>query len=215
MDPLATIQKEWPVISQAPWSVGTIAILCLGAGWVVAWFLIRERGANLESRLKLRDEEIADYKNKLSGATPDEAKARLDALESAVLALSPRRLSEQQNAAIKSALGATRGVIELQLEMSVADVRRYGADFERVFREAGWQVLTSQLLGLGAGQPPSGLALKVGSIQSLTPLEQAVLTALRGASVRFHIQDGYTPTSSALSGGPTPNVVLLISAKID
>lgn len=66
MDFVATIQREWPVISQAPWSIGAIAIACLGIGWVVGRFLGSERIRNLLSRVERRDDEIAELKRKLA-----------------------------------------------------------------------------------------------------------------------------------------------------
>lgn len=63
---MATIQREWPVISQAPWSIGAIAIACLGIGWVAGRFLGGERIRNLLSRVERRDDEIADLKRKLA-----------------------------------------------------------------------------------------------------------------------------------------------------
>jgi hypothetical protein len=79
MDFLATIQREWPVISQAPWSIGTIAIACLGIGWVVGRFLGSERIRNLLSRLERRDDEIAELKRKLAELpnSPDRKALRL------------------------------------------------------------------------------------------------------------------------------------------
>jgi hypothetical protein len=43
MDFVSTIQREWPVISQAPWSIGAIGIAFLGMGGVVGYFLGNER----------------------------------------------------------------------------------------------------------------------------------------------------------------------------
>ena len=66
MEFVATIQRERPVISQAPWSMGTIAISCLGIGWVAGRFLGGERIRNLLSRVERRDDEIAELKRKLA-----------------------------------------------------------------------------------------------------------------------------------------------------
>ena len=79
MDFVATIQREWPVISQAPFSIGTIAIACLGIGWVVSRFLGSERIRNLLSRVERRDDEIAELKRKLAELpnSPDRKTLRL------------------------------------------------------------------------------------------------------------------------------------------
>jgi hypothetical protein len=79
MDFVATIQREWPVISQAPFSIGTIAIACLGIGWVVGRFLGSERIRYLLSRVERRDDEIAELKRKLAELpnSPDRKTLRL------------------------------------------------------------------------------------------------------------------------------------------
>jgi uncharacterized caspase-like protein len=58
---------------------------------------------------KLQADQIVDYKTKLSGASPDEAKARLDALETIVADLSPRLLSEEQSRKLISILSTDPG----------------------------------------------------------------------------------------------------------
>jgi hypothetical protein len=79
MDFMATVQREWPVISQAPWSIAAIAIACLGIGWVVGRFLGSERIRNLLSRVERRDDEIAELKRKLAELpnSPDRKSLRL------------------------------------------------------------------------------------------------------------------------------------------
>jgi hypothetical protein len=79
MDFVATIQREWPVISQAPWSIGTIAIACLGLGGTGGYFLGSERIRNLLSRLERRNDEISELKRKLAElpSSPDRRALRL------------------------------------------------------------------------------------------------------------------------------------------
>lgn len=71
MEFVATIQREWPVISQAPFSIGAIAIACLAIGC--------ERTRNLQSRIERRDDEIAGLKRKLAELpnSPDRKTLRL------------------------------------------------------------------------------------------------------------------------------------------
>ncbi|PDQ19482.1 hypothetical protein CN311_19215 [Mesorhizobium sanjuanii] len=66
--------KEWPVISGAPASFG-IAVAIVGTS---IWLALRwQYGA----RLTHRDDEIAAYRRKLDGASPDEAAQKIAALE--------------------------------------------------------------------------------------------------------------------------------------
>jgi hypothetical protein len=80
MDFVATIQREWPVISQAPWSIGAIGIAFLGMGGVVGYFLGNERIRNLLSRVEHRNDEISELKRKLAellSNSPDRKTLRL------------------------------------------------------------------------------------------------------------------------------------------
>jgi hypothetical protein len=79
MEFMAIIQREWPVIRQAPWSIAAIAIAFLVAGWVVGRFLGSERIRNLLSRIERRDDEIAELKRKLAELpnSPDRKTLRL------------------------------------------------------------------------------------------------------------------------------------------
>jgi hypothetical protein len=79
MDFLAIIQREWPVIRDAPWSIGAIAFACLVIGWGFGRFLGGERIRNLLSRIERRDDEIAYLKRKLAELpnSPDRKTLRL------------------------------------------------------------------------------------------------------------------------------------------
>jgi len=68
------ILGEWQVIAKAPMSF-MAAVLAAGAiVWVaMSWGYGRE--------MSLLSQQVADYKDKLSGSSPDQAKAKIDALE--------------------------------------------------------------------------------------------------------------------------------------
>lgn len=81
------LAKEWVVIHEAPISVVAISVLCVA----VAWAALRwQYGA----RLALRDDEIAAYRRKLDGASPDEAARKIAALEKRLDSLTPVPIEE-------------------------------------------------------------------------------------------------------------------------
>jgi hypothetical protein len=81
------LAKEWPVISGAPISFA-IAVVVLG---MLIWLALRwQYGA----RLSHRDDEIAAYRRKLDGASPDEAAQKIDALERRLDSLTPVPIEE-------------------------------------------------------------------------------------------------------------------------
>jgi len=53
--------------------------------WVVINYLYANKFGSLEERLKLKQEQLDSYKEKLKVDSPEEAKARLDSLEARLL----------------------------------------------------------------------------------------------------------------------------------
>ena len=81
-DFIDTIRKEWTVISGAPWSLAAI-ILVVGA--VIVGFSEWIHSAEISGKdatIEAQKAQINSYKDKLSGATPDEAKAKMADLKS-------------------------------------------------------------------------------------------------------------------------------------
>ncbi|UYW32538.1 hypothetical protein [Methylorubrum extorquens] len=84
MDPsqittLLTAQLE--AIRQAPIPfVAAIAATAVGE-WVAINYLYKNRIESLEAQKQLKADEAGDYKRKLAGATPDEAKEKIEAMQ--------------------------------------------------------------------------------------------------------------------------------------
>lgn len=176
---------------------------------------------SLNDRLKLKDDQIADYKEKLNGATPDEAKKRIEALEIQLKALSPRRLSEKDKRIIIDAVKGTRGIISITQDMAAPDAKGMSADLAYAFQSAGWGVELPMVMG-PSNVPPSGLGLRVRDPNNLRPLEQSVRSALQAAGVSFDIQAGLraSPKRPSLPVGfptipekPDPDAEILITTK--
>jgi hypothetical protein len=83
------LAKEWPVISGAPISFA-IAVFVLGT---LIWLALRWQ---YSARLAHRDDEIAAYRRKLDGASPDEAAQKIAALEKRLDAATPVPIEELQ-----------------------------------------------------------------------------------------------------------------------
>jgi hypothetical protein len=63
----------WPMIRANLPTFFVILVLMIGTVWVVL--------ASKNGQLELQDRQLADYRDKLKGATPEEAKAKIDAPE--------------------------------------------------------------------------------------------------------------------------------------
>jgi hypothetical protein len=199
------------VVLQAPLTFAVAAILVAGIVWAALDWKYSAQISDLQSRLSLRDDQINDYKNKLSGATPDEAKNRLDALELQVKALSPRRLTETQKDKIVQSLRGVSGNISIAQDMGAPDAKVYTGDLALAFQAAGWAVTLPAVLGVG-NPPRTGVGLRVANPAALRPAELATKTALEAAGIAFDIQQETIPPWPISS---QPDVGLLITTKLN
>jgi hypothetical protein len=140
-----------------------------------------------EARNKLKDDEIVEYKDKLNGATPEEAKKRLDALELQVKALSPRWLTNEQKTRIAHTITDQKAAISIARDTAVADAAGYTHDLAEAFQEGGWHVRLPMITGIGFS-PPTGIGLLVADPKTLSPQEEAAKRALEAAKIEFDIQ---------------------------
>jgi len=210
---------EGRAILQAPATFAIAVVLIAGVMWGIFSWGYSSRIEDFQSRLALRDDQISDYKTKLNGATPDEAKRRLDALELQVKALSPRRLTEEQKGEIIQSLRGVSGVIEIAQDMGAPDAKAYTGDLALAFQAAGWSVGLTAVLGQG-NPPPTGVGLRVANPVAMQPIELAAKNALSAAGIAFDVQQQNRPPRPILPSGvsvmpPQPDVGLLITTKLN
>ena len=84
------ITNEWPVIAEAPWSFATAVLIVATLLWIAMQHLYRHQIGDLQERVRLRDDQIADYQAKLGDAPADEIKQKIEALESKIASMRPR-----------------------------------------------------------------------------------------------------------------------------
>lgn len=70
----------WPMIRSNLPTFFVILALIITTVWVVVNFSYSGVLASKNAQIELQDRQIADYKQKSGGATPDQAKAKIDAL---------------------------------------------------------------------------------------------------------------------------------------
>lgn len=188
------IQQQWNAVKSAP--VLYIGAICVVAG--IIWLLLSHMKANriesLEERIRLRDDEIADYKRQLDGASPDEAKARIDALEERLnrhaAVTSPRIVTQAQGEAAIGFLRRCSGSeIMLTRDGTVADAAQLSGALQTIFAAAGWKTGWSMSVGLTL-PVGKGLWLRVRDPQRLSPAQSVVKDALQAAGLDFEIQGG-------------------------
>lgn len=175
------------------------------AAFIASWLVMRAfirgqfetRLSNIQSTLDLRNAQLQDYKDKLSGATPEEAKARMNALEARIdeivprlEALGPRRVTVEQRQAMAPILDQCRGAhVSIASDAASVDAAQMVKGLLAAFNSAGWVVSTPTVLGLG-NPPPSGIALRAENLAQLRPEERCVADALRTAGLEYDLQVG-------------------------
>ena len=175
--------KEWPTLQGATVSVVTIAIAATVFGWVSGRFMYGQRIEGLKEALGNADRKIAEYKDKLNGATPEEVKARIDTLEAQLHGLKPAELSQTQVEAFRAAIKkAAPGGVTVARIMGGGDTSRIPKQIRTVFTECGWTVSDAMIVGVPEPSP-NGITLHISPIPEFLPLSLVVKDALEAAKI--------------------------------
>jgi len=145
---------DWIIEHAAPFF--SIVILAAALSAAAAWLVLQTRYAK-------QLHQLAEYEDKLGGATPDEARRRIESLQARVARLEPRRLTRAQKAMLQKLLPLPEkaGLTEISVahDAAHADCAPYATDFVEVLRACpGWQPSSVTLFGAGH-QTQWGLAI--------------------------------------------------------
>ncbi|MGA2223467.1 MAG: hypothetical protein ABSH41_03375 [Syntrophobacteraceae bacterium] len=88
---LVYLAKEWGVVSKAPSTFVILAVMMCTVAYLAARWLYKGIISNRDSEITLLKAQRDDYRDKLGGATPDQAKARIDDLETRIKAARQRQ----------------------------------------------------------------------------------------------------------------------------
>ncbi len=160
------VASEVTVIKSAPLSFG-VALLVMG---IIMWRIF-------EWRYKYKDDLIELYKARLDGATPDEAKAKIESLERAVgLKWAPLTASEARALVRELATVEKRPLNIFYLNALGKDL---ALSLKQAFETAEWNV---QSCAQGAGVDEG---LDVGSSPTIGPVIKNAIEASTPLSVKF------------------------------
>ena len=136
---------------------------------------------------------LEQYKDKLSGVSPDEAKALINNLEQQLTNLKdkvePRRLTEEQRRLIIENAALPEGTtyrISIQNELG-SDTPEYAGDFDNAFRQTpGWQVRRCTFPPMQTFAPTAHGVLIVATPRNFgTPEIISIRRALDAASITY------------------------------
>jgi hypothetical protein len=205
------ILEQFALISAAPIPFSLVTIAIVGIVWVVVNWSYNAVLSSKNSQIELLERQVADYKDKLSGATPNEAKARIDSLETRLSRIEPRRLLVEQRNIITSYVTVPYGVnymISVQSEMACGDCRQYFDDFQDILYNAHWNIERISLSNATAASP-KGIAILTPDIHHPLPEASVLTTALKAAKIDFDLKTGLYPARDKF-GKTTSAAVILV-----
>lgn len=208
----ALLIAEWEVVKSAPFAF-VAALVVIGFGiWKVVQWQHSNRHDDSRSRLELAETKVRDYEAKLAGASPDEARARIDQLEHRIDALKPRTVSADQRQRITAivAPGGAR-IISIAVDGATPDGNNFARGLGAAFTSAGWLVQNAMVMGLG-NPPASGVGLQVIDPAAFTPDEGVVVQALREAGIEFDLMPG--APERPMPGHPSPVARITITNRL-
>lgn len=128
------VWSEIRLIAEAPLVFGA-AVLFLGA---IIWAALRWRYSSI---IEHRNDIIALYKARLNGATPDQAKAKIDSLEGQVVSLKNREWPKLTPAAVTDFEGvlASQGSHVVSVLPQDKDSLFLARDLVDAFKRVGWK----------------------------------------------------------------------------
>jgi hypothetical protein len=209
---LQNLIDGWPMIRANLPTFSVILVLMVGAIWIVTNWSYSTVLASKSSQIELQDRQLADYREKLQGATPDQAKARIDELENRLKRVEqagPRSLTAEQKRTLIENIRVPAGSaysVNIMHEGGCPDCPVYAAAFERLLRDAGWRITNGMVMG-PAQRPISGLALTVPDAADLSAEAAALKRGLTAANIEFEILPGGAPVPTI------PPTQLLIVAR--
>jgi hypothetical protein len=205
------VMERWEVIPKIPLFM-SVAIVCIPIWFALKW-AYQSRLENKDTLIELQKAQLEDYKSKLDGASPDQAKARVEALQTQldnlVKAVGPRSLSDVQSLAITQSAVAIGGspLIEIAQDMAAPDAQRFSRQLGQAFSNARWRVVYPGVMGIST-PPPTGIAVYAANPASPTVPEQAVMKGFRDAGIDFDIQ------LSPFDPGEVRQARVLVTSKI-
>jgi hypothetical protein len=192
------LRQEARAIASAPILAATAVVVALLVIWAVLHWSYRAALNNKDSHIAFLERRVSDYRERLGGATPEEARKRIDALEAELkslrIRLQPRRLTPSQRQSIvdRSRLpaGAKPQPVIVTHEATCSDCPAFAEDFVSALTEGGnWEV-TATVVQTPAERPRTGLSIRVA--EPLRPPPEAVRlqSALRSAGLAFDVIAG-------------------------
>lgn len=184
---LDEITKNWVALQPVLPIVFTLMLSCLVVGFAAGRFFLDQTVRNLDSALKLADRQVADYKAKLDGASPDEVREKLDRLETTVRRLAPVELDDEHVIAARKALRVhTHSIVVFATGATGTSFPKLTSQLRRIFEDEKWAVQSAILIDQSAPSP-TGIALYLNGHAERVAQSLAVKEMLDASGVEYSL----------------------------
>ena len=154
MPDLVKLLEQWAVVTAAPIPFAIAVVVAAGLIWLAVGWSYSTVLSGKSAQIELQDRQLADYRDKLKGATPEEAKAKIDALEDKVRNTIGDRwevLTKDESDKLVSLIAA---LPKRRIQVMYVNYlgKNLAKSFADAFEQAGWtDVVFSEGGGLGYG----------------------------------------------------------------
>jgi hypothetical protein len=163
----------WPMIWANPKTFALMTAVIITIVWLIVNYSYSTVLSNKNSQIELQDRQLSDYKQKLDGASPDQAKAKIEALEATIRATVGSKwepLSKSQVAALALRLkDIQKSRATIMYENALG--KQLAQTIFDAFKEAGWteaNFMPGSGLGEGIIVGWSTRAVAIGDILTST-----------------------------------------------
>ncbi len=171
---LEELKREAKAVSSAPIFVGALTMVLIVLIWFVVHWSYRSVLSNKNSYIASLERRVADYRETLNGASPEQARRRIEAMELELktlhIRLAPRRLTAAQRESIadRSRLppGAQSRSLTVMVQENCSDCPAFAAEIAAALRLSDNWTVSSQRLTHVEVHPRSGLGNPSGRSNS-------------------------------------------------
>jgi hypothetical protein len=192
---LERLRKEATTVASAPLLLASVVLLAIVVIWGALHWSYRAVLAGKDSHIAMLERRVAEYRESLRGAAPDEAERRIEALETEVktlrLRLHPRRLTAVQRQAIldRSRLpaGARPYGLTVLYERDCSDCQPFAGDLASTLDASGSWTVSMEPAAPPFERPHWGVAVSVPDPLRPPPEGVILQEALRSAGLPFTV----------------------------
>lgn len=201
----ARVRQEISAVGSAPVAFTVIVLAAAVVMWGVTHWSYATLLSSKNTRIAFLERRVAEWRDKMSGMSPDEARARLQALETQVkslqIRLEPRTLTDEMRQALIDRARLRPGqqsTLSILSEEDCSDCQRFAAQLVSALRETQTWTANVGIFNEKIARPRYGLAVRVADPLRPPPEAARLQAGLQAARIPFEMIGGGSGTSVEL-----------------